>query len=79
MTAGLILKRAPIGWNPDDFDVLEKGKIVGRIFKVPIAPQDRHNVFESITPRAGGARIMATWHCVCSLWLRQSKPPRPVT
>jgi hypothetical protein len=37
----LILKRAPIGWNQDDFDVLENGVIVGRIFKVPIAPEDR--------------------------------------
>jgi hypothetical protein len=37
----LILKRAPIGWNQDDFDVLEDGIIVGRIFKVPIAPEDR--------------------------------------
>jgi hypothetical protein len=37
----LILKRAPIGWNQDDFDVVEEGVIVGRIFKVPIAPQDR--------------------------------------
>jgi hypothetical protein len=34
----LILKRAPIGWNQDDYDVLEGGVIVGRIFKVPIAP-----------------------------------------
>jgi hypothetical protein len=37
----LILKRAPIGWNQDDYDVLADGKLVGRIFKVPIAPQDR--------------------------------------
>jgi|EndMetStandDraft_3_1072993.scaffolds.fasta_scaffold652771_1 hypothetical protein len=37
----LILKRAPIGWNQDDYDVLEEGVIVGRIFKVPIAPQDQ--------------------------------------
>jgi hypothetical protein len=37
----LILKRAPIGWDQDDFDVVENGVIVGRIFKVPaIAPQD---------------------------------------
>jgi hypothetical protein len=36
-----ILKRAPIGWNQDDYDVLEDGVIVGRIFKVPIAPQDQ--------------------------------------
>ena len=28
----LILKRAPIGWNQDDFDVLEDGVIVGRIY-----------------------------------------------
>jgi hypothetical protein len=37
---GLILKRAPIGWNQDDFDVVEDGVIVGRIFKVPIAPAE---------------------------------------
>ena len=37
----LILRRAPIGWNQDDYDVLEEGVIVGRIFKVPIAPQDQ--------------------------------------
>jgi hypothetical protein len=37
----LILKRAPIGWNQDDYDVLEDGVIVGRILKVPIAPQDQ--------------------------------------
>src|SRR5262245_8513322 len=39
--ASLTLKRAPIGWKEDDYDVLENGVIVGRIFKVPIAPQDR--------------------------------------
>jgi hypothetical protein len=38
--APLILKRAPIGWNEDDFDVVENGIIVGRIVKVPIASQD---------------------------------------
>jgi hypothetical protein len=37
----LILKRAPIGWNQHDYDVLEDGMILGRIFKVPIAPQDQ--------------------------------------
>lgn len=31
----LTLKRAPIGWNQDDFDVVEDGVIVGRIFKAP--------------------------------------------
>jgi hypothetical protein len=37
----LILKRAPIGDNQEDYDVLENGVVVGRIFKVPIAPQDQ--------------------------------------
>jgi hypothetical protein len=39
--SALVLKRAPIGWNQDDYDVLEDGVIVGRIFKVPIAPQNQ--------------------------------------
>jgi hypothetical protein len=38
--SSLMLNHAPIGWNQDDYDVLEDGVIVGRIFKVPIAPQD---------------------------------------
>ena len=46
MATPLILKRAsasrPSGqWRDDDYDVLEDGVIVGRIFKVPIAPQDQ--------------------------------------
>jgi hypothetical protein len=41
LTSPLILKRAPLGWNQEDYDVLEDGVIVGRIFKVPIAPQDQ--------------------------------------
>jgi hypothetical protein len=42
MTAGLMLKRAPIGWNQNDFDVLEHGKIVGRIFFLDaVGPQGR--------------------------------------
>ena len=32
MTGSLILKRAPIGDNQDDYDVLENDKVVGRIF-----------------------------------------------
>jgi hypothetical protein len=35
------LKCAPIGWKRDDYDVLEDGVVVGRILKVPVAPQDR--------------------------------------
>jgi hypothetical protein len=34
----LILKRAPIGDNQDDCDVLENSVVVGRIFAVPTAP-----------------------------------------
>jgi len=41
MTEPLILKRAPIGDNEDDYDVLENGVVVGRIFKVLVAPPDR--------------------------------------
>jgi hypothetical protein len=37
----LILKRAPIGDNQDDYDVLANGVIVVRIFTVPTAPQGR--------------------------------------
>src|SRR5262245_25411919 len=37
----LILKRAPIGDNQDDYAVLENGVVVGRIFKAQLAPQDR--------------------------------------
>jgi hypothetical protein len=42
----LILKRASASrssgqWRDDDYDVLENGVVVGRIFKVPIAPADR--------------------------------------
>jgi hypothetical protein len=33
----LILKRAPIGDNEEDYDVLEDGVVVGRIFTVPTA------------------------------------------
>jgi hypothetical protein len=42
----LFLKRASASrssgeWRDDNFDVLEDGVVVGRIFKVPVAPQDR--------------------------------------
>ena len=42
----LILKRANNSrlsgrWSDDDYDVLENGVVVGRIFKVPVPPQDR--------------------------------------
>lgn len=41
MATPLILKREPIGSNQDDFDVLQHGVIVGRIFRSPSAPKDR--------------------------------------
>jgi hypothetical protein len=37
----LILKRAPVGDNPDDYSVLENGVVVGRIFKSQVAPEGR--------------------------------------
>jgi hypothetical protein len=41
MATPLILKRAPIGDNQDDYSVLEHGVVVGRIFLSPVAPPDR--------------------------------------
>jgi len=41
MATPLILKRAPIGDNQDDYNMLENGVIVGRIFTVPTAPPGR--------------------------------------
>jgi hypothetical protein len=42
MTDALVLKRAPIGDNEEDYDVLENGKVVGRIFHLDAAaPQSR--------------------------------------
>jgi hypothetical protein len=42
MTQSLILKRAPIGDNQEDYDVLEDGKVVGRIFHLEgAAPEGR--------------------------------------
>ena len=38
-TQSLILKRAPIGWNQDDYDVVENGVIVGRIFLDAVGPR----------------------------------------
>jgi hypothetical protein len=39
----LILKRAPIGWDQDDYEVLENGVIVGRIFFLAaVSPKGRH-------------------------------------
>ena len=42
MIKSLVLKRGdPSRRRPDDYDVLENGVIVGRIFTVPTAPQGR--------------------------------------
>ena len=46
MTEPLVLKRVVLSrssgqWREHDYDVLEDGVIVGRIFKVLIAPGDR--------------------------------------
>jgi hypothetical protein len=38
---GASLSRPSGQWRDDDYDVLEDGVVVGRIFKVPVAPQDR--------------------------------------
>jgi hypothetical protein len=47
MTQSLILKRAPIGWNQDDYDVVENGVIVGRIFLDAVGPRARPGMWAS--------------------------------
>ena len=37
----LILKRAPIDWNQEDYKVLEDGVVVGRVFLMPIGLKGR--------------------------------------
>jgi hypothetical protein len=46
MATPLMLRRTSANrpsaqWRDDDYVVLENGVVVGRIFKVPVAPQDR--------------------------------------
>jgi hypothetical protein len=47
MDSQLILKRAPIGDNQEDYDVLEDGIIVGRIFLVPNGPPNKPGMWAS--------------------------------
>jgi hypothetical protein len=39
--SSLILKRAPINWNQEDYEVLEDGVVVGRVFLMPIGLKGR--------------------------------------
>jgi hypothetical protein len=46
--AGLILKRAPIGPNLEDYDVLDNGVVVGRLLFISAAgPADRQWIWAS--------------------------------
>jgi hypothetical protein len=52
--SALILERAsasrPSGqWRDDDYDVLEDGAVVGRIFLVPVAPEGRRWMWQAVT------------------------------
>jgi hypothetical protein len=52
MTGSLILKRGNLSrssgqWSDDDYDVLENGKVVGRIFLSPAAPAGRQWMWAS--------------------------------
>jgi hypothetical protein len=87
----LILKRAPIGDNLDDFDVLENGIVVGRIFKVPVAPRDRPWMWASghsadsvkraahgyeATREAAMAAFAKSWR---GEWGQTAQPRRPLS
>ena len=37
----LNLKRAPTGWNQEDYEVLDDGVVVGRVFLMPIGLKGR--------------------------------------
>jgi hypothetical protein len=37
----LILKPAPTGWNQEDYEVLEDGVVIGRVFLMPIGLKGR--------------------------------------
>ena len=39
--SSLILKRSPIDWNQEDYEVLEDSVVVGRIFLMPIGLKGR--------------------------------------
>jgi hypothetical protein len=52
----LILKRAPVGDNQDDYSVLEEGVVVGRIFKAQVAPEGPLDVGERSQWRQRQAR-----------------------
>jgi hypothetical protein len=43
----LILKRTPIGANLEDYDVLEDGAVVGRIFFLDAVPRGRPWIWTS--------------------------------
>jgi hypothetical protein len=63
--SSLILKRAKVSrpsgqWRDDDYDVICKGAVVGRVFLSPAVPQDRrwmwtlaHGCHEDRTPTHG--------------------------
>ena len=54
----LILKRAPIGSNQEDYDVLEAGVIVGRIFLSRAAPEHRRWMWAS----GHNGALRRAWH-----------------
>jgi hypothetical protein len=57
----LILKCAPVGWNQNDYDVVEDGVIVGRIFFLDaVGPKDLPGCRRVAITGRYGARLTAT-------------------
>jgi hypothetical protein len=69
----LILKRAPIDWNQEDYEVLEDG-VVGRVFLMPIGLKGRPWMW-AIRDRKG--RTLAHGYEPTRDASRRNRPARP--
>jgi len=74
----LILKRASASrlsgqWRDDDYDVLENGVLVGRIFKVPVAPRVALGCGRAATTGTYAGRRMATSRLAKPRWRRSQR------
>jgi hypothetical protein len=73
----LILKCAPVGDNQDDFDVLEDGVVVGRIFFLDaVGPQGPPWMWPAATTATSNARHTAMSRHARRRWRCSQRGPR---